>query len=256
MARKEWCSMYKKYGKRVIDLVFALILFVVLAPVLLIITIAIKIDSKGPAIFKQIRSGRYNKEFTLYKFRSMAVNNDFYDTKEEDRLTKVGRFIRKTSLDELPQLFNIIKGDMSFIGPRPWVVDYAKYFTKKQMKRLDVLPGITGLAQCSGRNNLTILKRIKIDIYYVDNISLKLDIMIIFKTIKCILLREGFSNTKSAIHRELKVLKKQYAKKYGYRFANGMLLNHHEYGQSDLLQQEFVKKKMSKEETLVGSEVL
>lgn len=201
--------MYKYFFKRFLDCFFALILLIPLAPIMLIIALAIKIDSKGPAIFKQLRSGKNNKKFMLYKFRSMSANNDFYDKSKEDQLTKVGSFIRKTSLDELPQLFNILKGEMSFIGPRPWVVDYANYFTEYQMRRLEVLPGITGLAQCSGRNNLSILDRIDIDVKYVDNMSITMDIKIIFKTIIGILKREGFSNSKSAIHDELRTLKEQ-----------------------------------------------
>ena len=116
--------MYKKFGKRILDFIMAVILLLVAWPILLIIALLIKIDSKGPVLFKQIRTGRYGKEFTLYKFRSMTLKNDFYDTTTEDQVTKVGKFIRKTSLDELPQIFNIIKGDMSFIGPRPWIVDF------------------------------------------------------------------------------------------------------------------------------------
>lgn len=202
--------MYKSFFKRMVDVIFALLLLLPLSPIFLIIAIAIKLDSKGPVLFRQVRSGKNNKEFMLYKFRSMTCNNDFYDKTEEDQVTRVGGIIRKTSLDELPQLFNILKGEMSFIGPRPWVVDYAKYFTKYQMRRLEVLPGITGLAQCSGRNNLSILDRIDTDIKYVDNVSLRMDIMIVFKTIKCILKREGFSNSKPAIHEELKILANQH----------------------------------------------
>lgn len=201
--------MYRKFFKRLIDVVMASLLIILLSPILIIISVLIKIDSKGPVLFKQVRSGKNNKKFLMYKFRSMTCNNDFYDTSKEDQITRVGRILRKTSLDELPQMFNIIKGDMSFVGPRPWVVDYAKYFTKEQMRRLEVLPGITGLAQCSGRNNLNIIDRINIDIKYVDDLSFKLDINIFFKTIKCILKREGFSNSKSAIHEELRVLKNQ-----------------------------------------------
>ena len=201
--------MYRKYIKRLLDIVLALFLIVVLSPILIIISLLIKLDSKGPVLFKQKRSGKNNKIFTLYKFRSMTCNNDFYDTTKEDQVTKIGNILRKTSLDELPQMINILKGDMSFIGPRPWVVDYAKYFTPKQMRRLEVLPGITGLAQCSGRNNLNIIDRINIDVNYVDNISFKLDVEIVFKTILCILKREGFSNSKSAIHDELRTLKEQ-----------------------------------------------
>lgn len=201
--------MYRKVIKKLLDLILALILIILLSPLMLIISIMIKIDSKGPVIFKQIRSGKNNKNFTLYKFRSMTCNNNLYDTSVEDQVTKIGRILRKTSLDELPQLFNILKGEMSFIGPRPWIVDYAKYFTKHQMRRLEVLPGITGLAQCSGRNNLGIIERIDIDVEYVENMSLFLDIYIVLKTIKSVLKKEGFSNSKSAIHEELNILKNQ-----------------------------------------------
>ena len=179
---------------------------------MIIVALLIKLDSKGPAIFKQIRSGKNGKNFTLYKFRSMTCNNDFYDKSEEDRVTKVGAFIRKTSLDELPQLINILKGEMSFIGPRPWIVDYTNLFTEHQMRILEVLPGITGLAQCSGRNNINILDRIEIDVKYVDNISLFMDIKIIFKTIIGILKREGFSNNKYAILLQLYHLFVQFLK--------------------------------------------
>lgn len=205
--------MYKRFIKRILDLLLAIILLVLLSPIFIIVSIAIKLETKGPVIFKQIRSGKHNKEFTLYKFRSMTANNDFYNTKEEDQITKVGRVLRKTSLDELPQLFNILKGQMSFIGPRPWITDYAKYFTKHQMRRLEVLPGITGLAQCSGRNNLNIKDRINIDVKYVDHISLKMDLYIFFKTIKSVIKREGFSNSKSAIHEELRILERQHIQK-------------------------------------------
>lgn len=201
--------MYRKVIKKLLDLILALILVILLSPLMIIIAIMIKIDSKGPVIFKQIRSGKNNKNFTLYKFRSMTCNNNLYDTSVEDQVTKIGRILRKTSLDELPQLFNILKGEMSFIGPRPWIVDYAKYFTRHQMRRLEVLPGITGLAQCSGRNNLGIIERIDIDVEYVENMSLFLDIYIVLKTIKSVLKKEGFSNSKLAIHEELNILKNQ-----------------------------------------------
>lgn len=201
--------MYRKVIKKLLDLILALILVILLSPLMIIIAIMIKIDSKGPVIFKQIRSGKNNKNFTLYKFRSMTCNNNLYDTSVEDQVTKIGRILRKTSLDELPQLFNILKGEMSFVGPRPWIVDYAKYFTRHQMRRLEVLPGITGLAQCSGRNNLGIIERIDIDVEYVENMSLFLDIYIVLKTIKSVLKKEGFSNSKLAIHEELNILKNQ-----------------------------------------------
>lgn len=205
--------MYKRFFKKIIDFILAFILIIVLSPVMLIISLLIKLDSKGPVIFKQIRDGKNRKQFILYKFRSMTCNNDFYDEKIEDEVTKIGRILRKTSLDELPQLFNILKGEMSFVGPRPWIIDYSKFFTKHQMRRLEVLPGITGLAQASGRNNLSITERIDIDVEYVEDISLWLDIYVILKTIKCVLNREGFSNSKFAIHEELNILKNQNKRK-------------------------------------------
>lgn len=238
--------MYKLFFKRLFDIIFALMLLIPLAPIMLIVAIAIKLDSKGPAIFKQIRSGKNNKEFMLYKFRSMTCNNDFYDKTKEDQVTKVGKFIRKTSLDELPQLFNILKGEMSFIGPRPWVVDYAKYFTDEQMRRLEVLPGITGLAQSSGRNAISILDRIKLDVEYVDNMNLILDIKIIFKTIIGIIKKEGFSNSKSAIHEELKTLQMQHTNSHEEEFNKNK--------KSNVRKTKANKKKTRKEDkVLVGS---
>lgn len=239
--------MYKHFFKRFFDIICALILIVVLAPVMLLIAIAIKLNSKGPAIFKQIRSGKNNKKFKLYKFRSMTANNNFYDKTKEDQVTTVGKFLRKTSLDELPQLFNIIKGEMSFIGPRPWVVDYAEYFTPTQMRRLEVLPGITGLAQSSGRNAINILDRIALDVKYVDSISLMLDIKIIYKTIIGVIKKEGFSNSKSAIHDELKLLKLQHTEMYKEEFKQ-------ERTKKSTKNKSRNRKKENKKEVLVGSE--
>ena len=129
--------MYKNFVKRILDLLFSLILVVVLFPIFIIISILIKLEDGGPVFFKQLRSGK-KEDFLMYKFRSMKKNNDVHNLKEKDCVTKIGYFLRKTSLDELPQLFNIIRGEMSFVGPRPWITDYAKYFTAEQMKRLDV----------------------------------------------------------------------------------------------------------------------
>ena len=203
--------MYKVV-KRLIDFMFALLLLVVLSPILLLVAIAIKLDSKGPALFKQLRSGKNGKEFMMYKFRSMSANNDVHDFKKENQMTRVGTFIRKTSLDELPQLFNILKGEMSFIGPRPWITDYQKYFTKNQKRRLEVLPGITGLAQASGRNDLSIQEKIKLDVYYVDHISFFMDIKVIFKTIQAVFSKKGAELSKSGIQNELEELKSQHNK--------------------------------------------
>ena len=197
------------YIKRTLDVIIAIVSLVFLALPMLIISIAIKIDSKGPVIFKQERTGKNGKNFMLYKFRSMTANNDVHNFKEENKLTKVGKFIRKTSLDELPQIFNILKNEMSFIGPRPWITDYNKYFTENQRRRLEVLPGITGLAQATGRNGLTIQEKIDLDIKYVDNLSFKLDVKVFLGTVKTILSKQDAELSKSGIKEELEELKTQ-----------------------------------------------
>ena len=201
--------MYK-YVKRVFDIIISLFVIILFFIPMLIVAIAIKVDSKGPVFFKQVRTGKDGKEFNLYKFRSMTVDNDVLNFKKDNELTKVGKFIRKYSLDELSQVFNILKGDMSWIGPRPWIIEYAKNFTDEQKRRLEVLPGLTGLAQCSGRNNISILDKIKYDVEYVDNMSLKLDIKIVFMTIKSVLTHEGAELSKSGIKDELEELKENY----------------------------------------------
>ncbi len=200
-------SLYK-YFKRFFDIVISLMVLIVFAIPMLLIAVAIKLDSKGPVFFKQKRTGKNGKEFNLYKFRSMTVDNDVLNFKSENKLTKVGKFIRKTSLDEISQVFNIIKGDMSWIGPRPWIPSYYENFTEEQKRRVEVLPGLTGLAQAKGRNNLSIFDKIKYDIEYVDNISLKMDIKIIFLTIKSVLSKEGAELSKMGIKDELEDLKK------------------------------------------------
>lgn len=202
-----------KIFKRIIDFVIALILFIMLLPIMVIVAIAIKIDSKGPIFFKQERSGKNNKVFLMYKFRSMSVSNDVLNFKEADKTTKVGKFIRKTSLDEIPQLINILKGDMSFIGPRPWITEYSKYFTEEQMHRLDVLPGMTGLAQCEGRNGISITEKINFDLKYVKDISLKMDLYVIYKTIYTVFSAKNAVGNKDIIKNELEDLKKQFNKK-------------------------------------------
>lgn len=201
--------MYKVI-KRILDFILALFLLVITSPFFLVISIAIKLDSKGPVLFVQPRSGKKGKVFNMYKFRSMTADNDVHDFKCENKPTKVGTFIRKTSLDELPQLLNIIKGEMSFIGPRPWIVDYVNYFTEEQKRRLDVLPGITGYAQAHGRNGLSIKEKIDLDIYYVDHMSLWMDIKVLIDTIKTVLSKEDVEISKSGIQNELKELKEQW----------------------------------------------
>ena len=201
--------MYKSFIKRMLDVVFSLVLIILLLPLFLIISLLIKLEDGGHVFFKQLRSGK-DRDFYMYKFRSMKENNDVHNLKEKDCVTRVGNFLRKTSLDELPQLINILRGEMSFIGPRPWITDYAKYFTSNQMRRLEVLPGITGLAQSSGRNDISIIEKIKLDVEYVDNVSLLMDIKIIFKTISSVFSKKGNNSDKFAIQNELDVLKNQW----------------------------------------------
>ena len=200
--------MYK-YIKRFLDFIIALIILVLLCIPMLIIAIAIKLEDKGPALFKQVRTGKDGKEFKLMKFRSMKVNNDVHDFSTEDEYTKIGKFIRKTSLDELPQIFNILKGEMSFIGPRPWIPDYFALMNEKQKNRVKALPGITGLAQANGRNNLSIDEKINYDLKYVNNLSFKQDVYVFFKTIKTVLCKSGTSNGKGGIKEELDELREQ-----------------------------------------------
>ena len=189
----------------------SVILLVLLSPLFIIVTIAIKLDSDGPALYKQVRTGLNGKDFTLLKFRSMASDNDVYDFKTGDKVTKIGKFIRKTSLDELPQLINIIRGDMSFIGPRPWLPILNQYYTEYQKKRFEVKPGITGLAQVSGRKDLNILDRIDLDIKYVNNLSLITDIKIILKTIAVILNSSDNTRDNYTIEDEIRDLKINYS---------------------------------------------
>lgn len=184
-------KMYKECFKRVIDIILSLVLLLVFAIPLFIVAIAIKLDSKGPIVFKQQRLGLGGKVFTIYKFRSMCVGAEktgsgVYSGKNDTRVTRVGKFIRATSLDELPQVFNILKGDMSFIGPRPpltyhpWTID--KY-TEQQKTMFNVRPGITGWAQVNGRKEVEWNKRIELNVWYVEHVTLWLDIKILFMTV-------------------------------------------------------------------------
>lgn len=200
--------MYK-YVKRILDLIIAITLFIIFLIPMIIISILIKLDSKGPVLFKQERTGKNGKPFNLYKFRSMAVDNDVHDFSKQDNHTKVGDVLRKTSLDELPQIINILKGEMSFIGPRPWITDYYENMTEEQRHRNDVLPGITGLAQAKGRNNISINEKINYDLEYVQNYSFIQDVKIVFLTIKTVLSKEGADAGKSTIQNELEDLKLQ-----------------------------------------------
>ena len=198
---------YERFFKRPLDIVFALLALIILSPVLLVVAILVRIKLGSPIIFKQERPGKDEKIFKLYKFRTMT---DAKDKKgkllpDEKRLTKFGKILRSTSLDELPELFNILKGDMSFIGPRPLLVEYIPYYTKSEKHRHDVRPGLTGLAQVNGRNLLSWEKRFKKDLEYVNNICTKNDSRIIIKSINKVLTRKDIATSNNLSFKNLNI---------------------------------------------------
>lgn len=203
--------MYSKYFKRLFDLIVSAIVLIILLPIFIVVYIAIKIEDGGPIFYCQTRTGKNGKNFNMYKFRSMTVATEKNGKKltHKERVTKVGNFLRKTSIDELPQVVNVLKGEMSIIGPRAWIPEYYKYFNKKQKHRCDVLPGITGLAQARGRNGLTIFQKIDYDIEYTKNVTLKMDLKIIFESIIIIFKREHAEIIQEDIQTELEQLKNQ-----------------------------------------------
>lgn len=187
--------MYAKYIKRILDFILSLLAIIILSPVMLIIYILVRIKLGKPAIFKQQRPGKNEKIFTLYKFRTMTDKKDESGNllPDSERLTKFGKTLRSTSLDELPELFNILKGDMAIVGPRPLLVEYLKLYNDEQRKRHDVRPGLTGLAQVSGRNLISWQDRFTKDVEYVNNLTFINDLNIILITLKKVIKREGVS---------------------------------------------------------------
>ena len=191
--------MYKKVIKRIIDIFLSLVGLVFFIPVFIIVAPIIYLSDKGPVFYNAKRLGKSGKIFKMYKFRSMKVNapdirnsdGSTYNGDEDPRLTKIGKIIRKTSIDELPQLLNVLKGDMSFIGPRPDLPEHIKEYNSTEKRKLDVLPGITGYNQAYFRNSIEWHERLKNDVYYVENISFWLDVKIVFKTIMTVLKKEG-----------------------------------------------------------------
>ena len=193
--------------KRIIDVIISTIGLIVLSPIFLILAIIIKLDSKGPVFFAHTRYGKDGKKFKMYKFRTMYENaqdmiNDFtpeqmkewkenFKLQDDPRITKVGKFLRKTSLDELPQIVNIINGDLSIIGPRPVIEEELEKYGDNKEKFLSVTPGLTGYWQANGRSSTTYEQRMEMELYYIDNISPKLDVKIFFKTIESVIKKEG-----------------------------------------------------------------
>lgn len=189
-----------RYFKRVIGFVISLIALIVLSPVILIVGILVYIKLGSPIIFKQERPGKDGKIFKMYKFRTMLDSyNKFGEAlPDEERLTKFGKILRSTSLDELPELINVIKGDMSLVGPRPLLVEYLELYSDEQKKRHNVRPGITGWAQVNGRNSITWNEKLNLDVEYVKNLSLILDIKILFLTVYKVFKRDGINQEGNA----------------------------------------------------------
>lgn len=191
--------MYKKYVKRILDIILSLLAIIILSPLLIIISILVLIFMGRPIFFKQPRLGKNEKIFNMYKFRTMTNKKDKDGNllPDDQRLPKFGNLLRKTSLDELPEFFCILNGSMSFVGPRPLLVKYLPYYTEEEHHRHDVRPGLTGLAQANGRNLVNWDERFKLDLEYVNNVSLKMDIKVILKTISVVLKREGITDGKT-----------------------------------------------------------
>jgi lipopolysaccharide/colanic/teichoic acid biosynthesis glycosyltransferase len=187
--------MYISFFKTVIDFIISFLIILIFSPIILIIWLLVYFKLGNPALFGQLRPGKNERVFRLYKFRTMTEQRDFKGEllPDKDRLTKFGMFLRKSSLDELPQFFNVLKGDLSLVGPRPLLIDYLPLYNEIQRRRHLVKPGITGWAQINGRNLITWEDKFKLDLYYVENISFSLDIKILFKTVSKVLTRKNIN---------------------------------------------------------------
>ena len=188
-------GVYRRFLKRPMDFTLSLLAIIVFSPMLLVVSILVKVRLGSPILFKQERPGLNEEVFTLYKFRSMTDDKDSDGEllSDEERLTNFGRLLRSTSLDELPGLFNILKGDMSIVGPRPLLIKYLPYYSEKERIRHNVRPGLTGLSQVNGRNLLKWDRRLELDVNYVEKISFLKDIQIIFHTFKNVVLRKDIA---------------------------------------------------------------
>lgn len=191
-------NMYRKWIKRTLDVLISIVALIFTFPILLIVAVLLSIQNKGQIFYYQLRPGLYQKPFKIIKFKTM---NDQCDENgnllpDVQRITKIGRIIRNLSIDELPQLINVLKGDMSIVGPRPLLFKYIPLYTKEQLRRHEVKPGITGWAQVNGRNSISWTRKFELDIEYVDHVSFLFDMKILFLTIKKVLLREGINQSK------------------------------------------------------------
>jgi len=178
--------------KRLCDFILALSGLILFSPVMLILVVLIKISMGGNVIFSQLRPGKGGALFRMYKFRTMVTETPGELRTDEERITRLGRWLRATSLDELPELINVVKGEMSLVGPRPLLVEYLSKYTPRQMRRHEVLPGITGLAQARGRNNLSWKNKFRYDVFYVEKACLLFDLRILYETVNVVVFRKGF----------------------------------------------------------------
>jgi sugar transferase EpsL len=196
--------MYSQFGKKSIDLLLIAIALIIIAPLIIPIAILVKIKLGSPVLFSQDRPGYQGQIFKMYKFRTMTDDRDAEGNllPDSDRLTPFGQWLRSTSLDELPELFNVLKGDMSLVGPRPLLVRYLDRYTPEQARRHEVKPGITGWAQVNGRNAISWEEKFKLDVWYVDHVSLWLDIKILFLTVWKVLKKDGISQEGNATMEE------------------------------------------------------
>lgn len=187
--------MYRKVGKRMLDVALASLALVLLAPVIVVVAVLVRLKLGSPVLFRQQRPGLKGKPFRLLKFRTMSNARDHrgYLLPDAERITSFGHFLRRTSIDELPELINVLRGEMSLVGPRPLLMQYLNRYRPEQMRRHEVRSGITGWAQVNGRNSLAWEERFKLDVWYVDNLSLRLDLNILRLTILAVLRRAGIS---------------------------------------------------------------
>ena len=197
-------GVYEKYIKRAVDVLLSLGALVVLSPVLLIVAVLVRTKLGSPVLFRQERPGKNGKIFALYKFRTMTDARDQEGNllPDEVRLTRFGKLLRSTSLDELPELYNILRGDMSLVGPRPLLVKYLPRYSPRQARRHEVRPGLTGWAQVNGRNALSWEERFELDVYYTEHLSMGMDVKILFLTVKAVLCRSGISSETSVTMEE------------------------------------------------------
>ncbi|HEL1702552.1 TPA: sugar transferase [Streptococcus suis] len=199
-------GLYEKYFKRLIDFILSLIAIILLSPVIILVSVLVYFKLGSPVLFKQERPGKDEKIFKMYKFRTMTDERDEKGELLPDcvRLTVFGKWLRSTSLDELPELFNILKGDMSIVGPRPLLSKYLPLYSEEQARRHEVRPGLTGYTQANGRNSLNWEEKFVMDVEYVDNISFKGDVKIIFQTVIAVFKRSGISSAESVTMEEFK----------------------------------------------------